>query len=67
MYLPALVRPVSISVQLPVAPASNTFVPRAAITLLLPSKNADIKTFSVEADVCGTILLFHLVNPLMRL
>ena len=57
VYLPALVLPESICVQLPVVPPLCTLPPLAASTL--PLKYADIKMGSEELASCGTILLFH--------
>ena len=65
-YVPALVLPLSRSVQLePPAVAVNIFSPLAATT---KSPNvATIKTFSVEALVCGTTALTYLLKPFILL
>ena len=66
VYTPALVLPLSRSVQDPLpAEAVNIFSPLAATIVSLNIQES--KTSSVDALVCGTTLVLYLAKPFIRL
>ena len=66
VYVPALLLPVSRSVQLePPGVALNIFSPLAATTL--DQNVATIKTSSLDELVCGTTAVTYLLKPVILL